>query len=112
MTDMGPAFYGTGSPPVGYRAGDYVEMFKDERWVRWSDPGWNFKRKYRLAADHPHYTDAPIGNPRRDHFAMAALIGIGTWVPRGFTNLDSDGRQARAQFAVQQADALMAELAK
>ena len=54
-TDMGPAFYGTRSPPVGYRAGDYVEMFKDERWVRWSDPGWNSKRKYRLAADHPHY---------------------------------------------------------
>jgi hypothetical protein len=44
----------------------------------------------------------------RDHFALGALDGIGTWMPNGFANLNSnDAMKARAEWAYRQADAML-----
>lgn len=45
----------------------------------------------------------------RDRFAGHALIGMGTWMPAGFVNLNTDeAAKSRAEFAYRQADAMLA----
>lgn len=45
----------------------------------------------------------------RDTFASQALIGMGTWMPAGFVNLNTDeAAKSRAEFAYRQADAMLA----
>jgi hypothetical protein len=60
---------------------------------------------------HP---DAPFGGMTlRDLFAAAALAGMGTWMPAGFSNLNHDrARDERAYWAYQQADAMLRERGK
>lgn len=44
----------------------------------------------------------------RDQMAMAALQGIGTWMPRGCTSMNNDETlKARAEWAYRQADAML-----
>lgn len=53
------------------------------------------------------------GMSLRDWFAGQALVSIGAWMPAGYVNLDTDAaRQARAEWAYQQADALLSERSK
>ena len=50
------------------------------------------------------------GMSLRDWFAGQALAGIGTWMPNGFTNLNSAAcMDARSKWAFAQADAMIAE---
>lgn len=45
----------------------------------------------------------------RDKLAGQALIGFGTWMPRGYTNVSgADALKARAELAYSQADAMIA----
>lgn len=49
------------------------------------------------------------GMTRRDWIAAQVLAGIGTWMPQGFSNLNTaEARVRRAEWAYAQADALIA----
>jgi hypothetical protein len=62
--------------------------------------------------DGSHYYSHP-GLTKREHFAGLALQAMGTWVPEyNAAATSSAGLEARANWAVRQADALLAELAK
>lgn len=52
--------------------------------------------------------DQYTGMSLRDWFAGQAMVGLGSWMPRGFDNLNSfDAKIARARWAYSQADALL-----
>ena len=55
MTNMGPAFTGTGEPPYGYKVGDPVEFLGRHGWIGTEIPAWSCAYEYRLPADHPFY---------------------------------------------------------
>ena len=58
-------------------------------------------------------TFAPQAASGAGLFAAAALTGMGTWMPPGYSNLCSEGALAlRANWAYQQADAMLRERGK
>ena len=72
--EMGEPFTGTGSPPEGYRSGDYVEYEARGEWFVFPHPSWAQKHQYRLEANHPHYLP-PVWCLDR----AAQLAGRGGW---------------------------------
>lgn len=49
------------------------------------------------------------GMTLREYYAGKSLVGMGTWMPAGFVNLNTDEAcKARAEFAYRQADAMIA----
>ena len=73
--EMGEPFTGTGSPPEGYRSGDYVEYTHgDGRWIHVPTPGWLGTVQYRFEANHSHYLP-PVWCLDR----AAQLAGRGGW---------------------------------
>ena len=72
--EMGEPFTGTGSPPEGYRSGDYVEYEARGEWFGFPHPSWAQKHQYRLEANHPHYLP-PVWCLDR----AAQLAGRGGW---------------------------------
>lgn len=78
---MGEPFYGTGSPPEGYKPGDYVEFLDNTHgWQAVAragacvTPSWVRRGQYRLEADHPCYLP-PVWCLDR----AAQLAGRGGW---------------------------------
>ena len=48
------------------------------------------------------------GMTKRDYLAAKALVCIGTWMPNGYVNLNSeDAMIARAEWSYRQADAML-----
>lgn len=93
-----------------------IRLFDGSECNTKNSAAWNWRRGVALCiGDISHYR-LPVditAITRRDQFAMAALSGMGTWSPLNLFDLDTDeARKTRAMFAVQQADALIAELAK
>lgn len=55
-----------------------------------------------------HHCERVVGMSLRDYFAGQALSGMGSWAPQRFTNLNhEDTIRARAEWAYQQADAML-----
>jgi len=82
--------------------GDDVTLFGERK----DDGGAAFPMPASETSQGGHFEQE--GMKLRDFLAAKAIGGIGTWMPNGYGNLNSDDAMiARAEWAYRQADAML-----